>query len=144
MPCRRSERACPTAKHALVSGAMQVFRFLSYPCFILFGWFRLRLCFFQSSVELTHPPGPSPRARLLQTSVIPAAEDPAFQQSMVEGGGTQRAVVDLLVEQVGGMLSPRQAVPYGRTYRGPLCRWWTAVNTKLAFFVFLFFCACSA
>ena len=28
-------------------------------------------------------------------------DDPAFQQSMVEGGGAQRAVVDLLVEQVG-------------------------------------------
>ncbi|CAM9197284.1 unnamed protein product [Pylaiella littoralis] len=27
-------------------------------------------------------------------------EDPAFQQSMIEGGGAQRAVVDLLVEQV--------------------------------------------
>eukprot|EP00904_Undaria_pinnatifida_P014190 jgi/Undpi1/9901/HiC_scaffold_28.g12355.m1 len=27
-------------------------------------------------------------------------DDPAFQQSMVEGGGAQRAVVDLLVEQV--------------------------------------------
>ena len=26
-------------------------------------------------------------------------DDPTFQQSMVEGGGAQRAVVDLLVEQ---------------------------------------------
>ena len=31
-------------------------------------------------------------------------DDPAFQQSMVEGGGAQRAVVDLLVEQVKPML----------------------------------------
>lgn len=27
-------------------------------------------------------------------------DDPALQQSMLEGGGAQRAVVDLLVEQV--------------------------------------------
>lgn len=42
---------------------------------------------------------------LLQTCfflvfVLVAENDPAFQQSMVEGGGAQRAVVDLLVEQV--------------------------------------------
>lgn len=37
----------------------------------------------------------------MQTRRHPHAEDdPAFQQSMVEGGGAQRAVVDLLVEQV--------------------------------------------
>lgn len=33
-------------------------------------------------------------------SFLAVDEDPVFQQSMMEGGGAQRAVVDLLVEQV--------------------------------------------
>lgn len=39
--------------------------------------------------------------RMLQRPDLGIAEDdPAFQQSMIEGGGAQRSVVDLLVEQV--------------------------------------------
>lgn len=37
---------------------------------------------------------------LVLVLVLIEEDDPAFQKAMVEGGGVQRAVVDLLVEQV--------------------------------------------